>query len=235
MTNFTEEQQLVYSMLTENTGSHFLDSGGAYGRHHQRNAKKTIEDFNREEAESYEFDYKNGEIVRTVSVFHFLSHSTELDELCNEFNKRNTAPKNWEADADVYGVSTEAWDYLQEATGYDVKIDRTWNTYNGESDLSQVLQGSNLEIDGELYFLIQVHGGCDVRGGYTDAKLFKAGYFCEGIHEYIWEYKDSYEIEQDVEEEYISEMGDYWNADKVFTIKEVKARLEELKQAKEEA
>ena len=37
--------ELIYSMLVENTGSHMCDSGGAYGRHHERNASKTIEDF----------------------------------------------------------------------------------------------------------------------------------------------------------------------------------------------
>ena len=47
--------ELIYSMLVENTGSHMLDSGGAYGRHHQRNASKTIEDFENEPEEQYLF------------------------------------------------------------------------------------------------------------------------------------------------------------------------------------
>ena len=226
---YTDEQKLVFEMLTENTGSHMLDSGGAYGRNHQRNAKKTIEDFDNEDEESYQFDYKDGEIIRTVSVFHFLSHSTELDEICDQFNKLNTNPDNYEADADVYGVSKEAYKYLEEASGYDLEVQRTWNTYNGDSDLSQILQGSNLEINGESYFLIQVHGGCDARGGYTDAKLFKAGHYSEGIHEYLWEWKDSYEIEQDIEEGYIEVFTDYWDSDKQYTNEEVKTRLEELK------
>ena len=43
--------ELIHSMLTENTGSHMCDSGGAYGRHHERNANKTIEDFEKEPEE----------------------------------------------------------------------------------------------------------------------------------------------------------------------------------------
>ena len=45
--NNTEQQ--IYNMLTENTGTHFLDSGGANGRHWQRNIKKSLEDFRKEE------------------------------------------------------------------------------------------------------------------------------------------------------------------------------------------
>ena len=45
--NNTEQQ--IYNMLTENTGTHFLDSGGANGRHWQSNIKKSLEDFRREE------------------------------------------------------------------------------------------------------------------------------------------------------------------------------------------
>ena len=41
----TNVEQAVYNMLLENTVTHFLDSGGAYGRHWQRNQDKTIQDF----------------------------------------------------------------------------------------------------------------------------------------------------------------------------------------------
>ena len=74
-----------------------------------------------------------------------------------------------------------------------------FNTYDGDSDLSQVLQGAWLEdADGDTYLLLQIHGGCDVRGGYTDAKLFKAEYDWQ-IHPYLQEYIDSDEIEEEYE------------------------------------
>ena len=108
MRKFTDTQKLVYAMLTENTGSHICDSGGAYRQ--------------------------------------------------PEFN-----------------------------------------TYNGDSDLSQILQGAWLEdADGDTYLLLQIHGGCDARGGYTDAKLFKPQ--DEGlIHSYLQEYIYSDEIEEEYE------------------------------------
>jgi hypothetical protein len=38
--------------------------------------------------------------------------------------------------------------------------------------LSQVIQGTYLDLNNNHYILLQIHNWCDVRGGYTDAKLF---------------------------------------------------------------
>ena len=54
MKQFTKTQKLVYAMLTENTGTHFLDSGGTNGRRWQRNQAKTIEDFDNEQEQVIE-------------------------------------------------------------------------------------------------------------------------------------------------------------------------------------
>ena len=35
-----ETKQVIYNMMIENTGTHFLDSGGEDGRNWQRNQKK---------------------------------------------------------------------------------------------------------------------------------------------------------------------------------------------------
>ena len=111
----------------------------------------------------------------------------------------------------------------------EVVCNRTWNTYNGDSDLSQILQGATILIDDEYYWLIQIHGGADARGGYTNAKLFKGGDYCEGmINEYLSEYKESCEIEQDIEEGYIDTFTDYWNEDVTYNDEEVSDRIEFL-------
>ena len=176
MSNYTETQKLVYKMLTENTGKHMLDSGFANGRHWQRNQQKSIEDFDSENIEAYEFDWDNGDIVRTVSVFHFLSECTELDDICDEFNRIQEENDDWDyvGDENLYGVSNEAGGYLSvlEMMYDDFKINHTWNTYNGDSDLSQVLQGCNVEVNGEYYVIVQTHNGADVRGGYSHNFLF---------------------------------------------------------------
>ena len=79
-------KHLIYEMLTENTGRHMLDSGGAYGRNWERNQKKTIQDFQNEEEELITFD--GDYIERTVSVFHYLSQ-LELDEIIEELEYWN--------------------------------------------------------------------------------------------------------------------------------------------------
>ena len=217
-------EDLIFSMLTENTGVHMCDSGGDKGRMWQRNANKCVADFEAEPQELYQYDPKYNEIHRTVSVFHYLTHNLEVDSLAFEFNERNTKPKDWDAeyngDASIYGVGWSAWDYLTEF--YEVEVSRSWNTYNGESDLSQILQGANLTINEEHYILIQIHGGADARGGYTDAKLFKCGDHMDGmIHEYLREYSDNYETLEELE--YIDSMVDYWDESIVYTGKELEA------------
>jgi hypothetical protein len=193
MKKYTQIQRLVYKMLTENTGKHFLDSGGTDGRGWQRNAKKTIADFANEPTELYIKDRKDDYIERSVSVFNYLSEIYELDSICDKFNRIKST--DW--DGDFYGVSSKHQAFLNEI-GYD-KNPREWNTYNGDSDLSQTLQGVSLRlfVDGQYedYAIIQIHNGADVRGGYTDAKLFKVNEYAN----YISEYMGQSEIEDELE------------------------------------
>ena len=222
--------ELVYNMLTESTGTHFLDSGGTNGRMWQRNANKSMQDFEDENAETYQYAADSNEIFRTVSVYHFLTNDLQIDNICFEFNELDTAPKDWEADTNsnvsIYGVSIAAWEYLTEFN--EVEVSRSWNTYNGDSDLSQILQGANLTINDEEYILIQIHGGADARGGYTDAKLFKCGEYLDGmIHEYLREYLDSCEILEELE--YIDSMSDYWDDSKVYEGAELDKIINKLK------
>lgn len=168
--NTTEEQTLIYQMLTENTGKHFLDSGNAYGRHWQKNQARTIEDFIAEdEATLYIEKYENKLVAEvSISLFHYLSENLELDNTCRTFNA--ILCDNWESD--IYGVSKEGKDYLE---SLDATIKDDFNSFNWDSSLSQYIQYTLLDIDGDDYVALQIHQGCDIRGGYTDAKLFKAG------------------------------------------------------------
>lgn len=166
-------EQTIFEMLTENTGAALCDSGGAYGRNWERNKRKTLDDFRAEPSATLEVSKWEREGVTkwdmypTLSVFHHLNKCLSLDELCREFNSQPV--ENW--NSDFYGVSSEGQEWL-EMMGFEPKGD-SWNTYNWSANFSQVMQGQNLELDGEHYVLLQIHGGCDVRGGYTDAKLFK--------------------------------------------------------------
>lgn len=219
MRKFKDTEKLIYKMLTENTGKHILDSGGFYGRHWQENQRKSIDDFANESEEIYYFDKDSKDFSRRVSVFHYLTNNLELDYICNEFNELQNNHNNW--DSDLYGVSKEAWEYLDAM--FETEVKYSFNTYNGDSDLSQVLQGSYIDIYGEPYLIIQIHNGCDVRGGYTDAKLFKMEdeYM---IHKYLQEYKDLDEIQEELN--YIDELTDYWDESIKYTSEEVRELIE---------
>jgi len=57
--------------------------------------------------------------------------------------------------------------------GWNADPHMTVNTYNHESWLDSVLQYVVFSWEGDDYVLLQYHGGCDVRGGYTAPRAFR--------------------------------------------------------------
>lgn len=176
-----EIDELIYKMITQNTGTSLGDSGGSpkydkqgnytgstdgYGRHYEAHKGKSIDDFKKEP--EVIFDYDTGELE--INTFHYLVKQLELDDLCREFN--SIPCRNREGS--ILGTSKEQSNWLEYNN---ISIDSTYNTYNRESFLSQVLQ--YLEVSNtydDFYLLIQTHNGCDVRGGYSDIKMFRGSY-----------------------------------------------------------
>lgn len=171
-----EMQRLVYSMMTESTGAALCDSGGAYGRHWERNQKLSLADFIASPQVTFELygdDDKTADEMPlpTVSVFHYMSDYLKQDELTRLVN--NFMAENGDDLDDLEP-------YLEELGLCFEKDQHGWNTYNGECNLSQTLQGHNVHrvenssnFEYPEYVLISVHNGCDVRGGYTDFKMFR--------------------------------------------------------------
>ena len=166
----TTTKEILIAMLKENTGTHMCDSGGAYGRNWQRNQSK---DFEKEPAAEVNFSVWKDQlsIEYSRSVFHFL-----LDRL--EFNEELNADFKRFLDANDY-YDFEAMQAFCDLHGYD---SQTINTYNGECNLSQTLQFISFGTGSESYehdhVLLQIHGGCDVRGGYSEPKIFDLNYEC---------------------------------------------------------
>ena len=159
---------MLVQMLTENTGRHILDSGGAYGRNWERNAGMTVEAALAAPAASWGF---KGEYV-TLDVFHFLFERLEYaPSMDARFQRFMDEGENAER-----GYMELMEDWAEQLTG-DRSSWTTINTYNGEDALSQVIQYVQINTDGSepLFgdtYLIQIHGGCDVRGGYTRPRVF---------------------------------------------------------------
>lgn len=178
--------EAIRSLLTENTGAHFLDSGGAYGRNWERNQSRDFD----AEPESV-VDFSNGWIDATHNLYHWLrdrcSYEPEMQELFEQFRKDLKEPDLTVAQDFPYWLRERGND----VNGlYGEGSPMVVNTYNGEDMLSQVIQYVYFECDGVPYIALSVHGGCDVRGGYTSVKLFSvdesilfnadATIFCEG-------------------------------------------------------
>lgn len=166
-------KELIFKMLTTSTGRAICDSGDAYGRNWEKNANKSIDDFEREPSASLEISkYEREGVIEWdyyphLSLYHHLKGCLSLDKLCEEFNALPV--DDWRGD--YYGVSDEGMQWLENHC-FEPEND-AFNSYNWDSCLSQIVQGQHLKRDGELYVLLQIHQGCDVRGGYTDAKLFR--------------------------------------------------------------
>ena len=155
----------VHALLTENTGRALCDSGDAYGRAWQRNQGKTVADWRKRPQVTWDGqDW-------SVDIFHYLINRLYLDEVCDYYNRRFLPAKDW--DGDYYGVSRAACEWL-EVRGFTEHPEwkQSFNSYNWSSRLSQDIQGTFLQFADTEYVLLQVHGGCDIRGGYTDARLF---------------------------------------------------------------
>jgi hypothetical protein len=202
----TLTQRKLSEILKENTGSHMLDSGGAYGRHWQRN--RTRDFLNENDCTlKFEYDYIN----LTVNLFHWLDNILTYDVSMNRRfsnNVRRNDDKNlsWFAEIDsffaylgkhepdlTFGIYPD-----EQTTPYPI------NSYNSENNLSQDILFTIFHIDYESYVCLQIHNGCDARGGYTSPMFFTfkndpadivrfsdASIFCNTNREHNWYTDDS--------------------------------------------
>jgi hypothetical protein len=159
---FTDTEIVLTEMLTENTGVDLLDSGGAYGRHWEKNQGATVEGFvNGPKAIL-------GRYGVTFSVFHYLNSHLEYNPIVDKiFQDWMNEPVRKE---ESYFSCVYEWTELQDNDDYH----GSFLTYNNESNcLSQDFQADVFQYDGVTYCCLSIHGGCDIRGGYTRPRVFE--------------------------------------------------------------
>ena len=168
-----DTKSILVDMLTENTGRHMLDSGGAYGRNWERNQDR---DFESEPAATLDVRYlREGDNFRpdvTLSVYHWLAEKVTFDPKLDAIYQAFAETRR-EEEAE-FAIMEAFVEFLSAKGIYGDGDPCTVNTYNGECLLSQTLQFIFFTHHDESYILLQVHGGCDVRGGYTNARVFSA-------------------------------------------------------------
>jgi len=171
------EEKRIGEMLLENTGSHFLDSGGAYRRAWQTNQAKGLGALLKEPRVTVEGN-SDGSFWVTKSLMHTLpdliSITKDSEKLQKEFEKfqKNNDNSDFE-DAEQFAKNK----FVGSSPDADMGAPMTINTYN-DSDtfsLSQDIQFTLFNIKDKCFVALQIHGGCDIRGGYTKPKIFEVG------------------------------------------------------------
>ncbi len=175
----TTTPDVVKAMLTENTGSHFLDSGGAYGYGWQDNQRRDIAD----KAPTTLAFPRHGGFEVEHSAYHFLVETLEYDaEMDAAFAALAETPdqidESWPAN--MLAFPAHHFDCGPGSASSEVA-----NTYNFDNLLSQILQYVTFgwDTDEGPWVLLQVHNGCDVRGGYTRPRVFRA--CSEGVADFF--------------------------------------------------
>jgi|GEM_PF-1845116 len=163
----------IIRMLTENTGCDILDSGGAYGRAWERNRHIPMDEWDKRDA-CHVTVYghgRDGEVTISYDVYRYL---TLFLDITDESERLNAILKNIVETSGNRSYLQDMEEFLERD---EVDIDGyacggIVNTYNYDNIISQVLQYGIFEVDGEPYIILQIHGGCDVRGGYTVPQIF---------------------------------------------------------------
>lgn len=193
-------EDILKEMLTENTGSHILDSGGAYGRNWSRNQGR---DFDSEPATVLSFEF--GEMEITHNIYHWLKERLEYDAYTDALLHKH-AEREENKDKDWSEILEEFLKDLcvEKEIEYSVHMVQGCNTYNGEDLLSQVMQYWYVEEFDDPMVILRIHGGCDIRGGYTSPRIFycteeysimenaRASLWCTDNHEHSWYTDDAY-------------------------------------------
>ena len=181
-----ETQTILAEMLRENTGAHLCDSGGAYGRHHERNAK--VDDFTARPYATLDTyvqttpmptaDDPDATEPTGVEFNVTLDLFTWLSERLNYEPKIDAAYQAFDAEREDDHFLQTAQDFASQRNDPDcAEFDGgpvTVNSYNGEELISQTIQFvefHDAETDQPMV-LLQIHQGCDVRGGYTRPRVF---------------------------------------------------------------
>jgi hypothetical protein len=173
-------EEILLRMLKENTGRVLSDSGDFYGRHWERNQFRAFYG----EKPSYRFvEYKRwdgsgGKDIKVEAVaplFSFLKavlyyHRGMTQRLNNWMRKLR--------EGDDITYDTGFVEYLNK---HGCNCEATWGNNSYQEDSAAILdQGYQYQMiyctKNEYctdYVVLEIHNGCDQRGGYTDPKVFE--------------------------------------------------------------
>lgn len=178
-----------------NTGVAMCDSGSIYGYGYNKEIPKSL------------IDEEN----LLISTPHWLYLNCEITEECKRLQERFI---QFTKESEDKGEN-KYWPELMEdfLLSLNINFCNLQNSYNYESDLDQVIQYIYFTIDDIQYLFLQVHTGCDVRGGYTSPLIVELlGEPSENFTGYCTACEKSFESVYQIEES--CEFGNWWTQEK---------------------
>lgn len=162
-------KQIVREMLSENTGSHMLDSGGAYGRWWSTNQQHLKEDpdyLDKQPEAWVRFD-EDGKWEGGITTYRYLTdHFTANQKWRDLFYEFNARPE----------YEQEPWEDVLEAfmKEYDLSPIIFESEYDEEQFLNQPIIWWVMESEDDMFVIIRSHNGCDLRGGWSGPQFFNS-------------------------------------------------------------
>lgn len=181
-------EQVAAEMLTEKVGHSLVDSGDYYGRNYEANRRKSLKE---QPAATARFECVGGgdqepdsdmltpgklHISATVDLYHWmvnhLEFDAELQTRLDEFTEELHPNTCWFEVANSFAEMLHETGALERAP----KGPQNSCNWGASCELSQHIRLIELHTDDDYYashLIIQGHGGCDVRSGYTAPRVFR--------------------------------------------------------------
>ena len=156
MSNRDKLIQVVSSMMKQETGRHLLDSGSVYGRKYEKLATVDLTQQPRATLDPVD-GYSKSMFWHLIDTLDSIS---DLDDAYLKYDAEHT-DESW----------FDTFENFCKERG--IEVHNVENTYNGMYVIDGVMQVYQLEdADGWTHTAVMTHNGCDVRGGYSQARIF---------------------------------------------------------------
>lgn len=198
-------KKVIARMLKENTGRSILDSGDLYGRHYERNQ---LRDFETEKPAVFSIDFDC--LSYTKNIYHFLVETLEYNRIMTDkfyrFENKNSEEFRYLGWQDILQKFYKKHGFHVIHSDY---------TYNHDNCLSQDIiytlitsEETHSDFYDTEFLILQIHNGCDARGGFTQPKFFETD-----IDEFILGFYDCFVSCKNGHGWYSDDSGNNWYSD----------------------
>jgi hypothetical protein len=179
---------VIIDLLKQNTGASLGDSGYAYGRHWERN--QVVDFAATPQVKLYVVTDDDRPVIKspgrtlvpvssvsaTVSLYHYLLNFLEVTDQSEHYQRELEAlGQTPEQEDQSWRVTMEAFvkRVHNSEDEYLFRGGEAQYSYNWDNHLSQDIQFIGFRgEDSRSYVVLQVHNGCDARGGLTSPYVF---------------------------------------------------------------